>query len=248
MLQISHPFGYAGRSHCPELVACGIRIGLQILHQRSLFRQIDGISESKVIIIVQLECRRPFRTFGSYQNNATGSTCTINSRRSSIFQYCYRFNIFRIDHIQVTLHVIDQDKRFNGTTIRTIVILYTDRIGSAYLERLAFTRCISVIAYQQTRYGTLQSVRYIRQRTVSHHLFHLYGSDSSGQVRFLLYPISDNHNFIQCLIIFHESNIDHIIPADRYFAAQITDKRNNQCTTSRHLDRKVTVYPCNSTV
>ena len=78
LLQISHPFVYTRRTHCPELISGCIRIGLQIFHQRCLFWQIHGSCKGKVIIIIQLERSFSFRTFGSNQNYTTGSTGTIN--------------------------------------------------------------------------------------------------------------------------------------------------------------------------
>ena len=62
---------------------------------------------------------------GSNENNTVGGSCSVNGCRSSIFQYRHRFDIFRIQHVEATLYVINQDKRRDIGTIASVAILDT---------------------------------------------------------------------------------------------------------------------------
>ena len=94
---------------CPVLLGItGFFVCIDVIHKRSLFRTADRFFPTLVEAIVELELGIVFRTLGSYEDNTTCCTCSVNSCRSRILQNGYTFDIIRIQGTEITFHVVNQ--------------------------------------------------------------------------------------------------------------------------------------------
>ena len=247
--QIFHPFADTWRTERPiGIWISTIQISLQIVHQRSLFRQIDSCSESKVIVVIQWELSSTFRAFSRNDNYTTSCTCTIDSCWSCILQYTDWLDIFGVYHIEVTFHIINQYEWLNGVSVWTVRVLDTHRIGSTNLERLTGSGSITSIRYKQSRHGSLKSIRCIQDRTVTQYLIHFHRRYGSGQIRFLLRTITYYHYFFQRLGIIHHNHFQWGLISYLNILCYVSYIRNTDHSIRMDRKREFTIDIGNRTI
>ena len=181
-----------------------------------------------------IELKRIFRfvrrtALCRHHNHSIGSTWTINSSRSRIFQNFNRLHIRSIDRRQTTGYgkSIYDNQRFTicGNGTRT-----------AYPDRRSHTHFRCLIRNRQSSHSTLQGSSDITHRSINQLLtFQLW--NRTCQMRFRLCTVTDYHNIIQHLRIFFQRHIHNCTFANRFRLINVTDIRINQnCLGIRNLN------------
>ena len=156
--------------------------------------------------------------FGSYQDDAAGSTGAVDGRAGCIFQDGDGLDVIGVYQVDVSFHVVNQHQGGNGGTVTSVAVLYAQRVCATYLERFARAGGIAAAAYQQSRHGALQGVRGFRQGTVAQHVVHLYRGDGTGQVGLLLGAEAHDYHLVQLLGVFLEGDVQGLpLPGDGLF-------------------------------
>lgn len=127
------------------------------------------------------------------QHDAGGGACSVDGRRGGILEHRHRLDVVRVECVNVTFDVVDQDERREaggpGRAAR-------EGGRSADLDRLAGLAGGVAAARRdhQARDGTLECGCDVWLRTVAEHLVHLDRGDGARKVGLFLHAVThDNH-------------------------------------------------------
>ena len=128
-----------------------------------------------------------FTSFGGNQDNAVGSTRTIDGGRSGILQDVQRFNVTRVQSVDATVgNSIYHIKRGEGS----------GSTDTADIHLKARTQEAVVLRDVDTRWLALQSAQGIHSVQLGY-VFSFYLYSGAGDKFLFLYTVTDNNYFIQ---------------------------------------------------
>ena len=204
-----------------------------VLARAHAVHQSRGIGET-IIAVVRNTGLSVLTTLRSDEDHTVGSLRTVDGGRCGVLQYGDTLNILRVERVDIAgLHTIHED------------------IGAGVVERTHTTHADATAVHTgstgcsrhgDTGHEALQTGGYVVDGSVVERLAVDLGH-RSGKVGFLLCTVTDDHHFVERLLVFRKSNFERCTFPRHFLGgeAHVGDNQGGilghvgQCKTSVHV-------------